>query len=113
RVAVPGTAAFAILFFLGAHYLAETFTHESTDNAFLDGDIVSLAPKISGQVQAVRVVNNQPVKAGDLLLEIDPRDYEVQLAQKKSALTAAQSNTRLVKASFDLLAAQVTTAEAT
>src|SRR6185369_10641394 len=112
-VIIGGTAAFAVLLFLGLHYFIRSLTHESTDNAFLDGDIVGLAPKVPGHVMKVHVTNNQLVKAGDLILEIDPRDYQVLLEQKKAALVAAQSNVKLVKASFELLATQVATAEAT
>ena len=107
-----GVAAILVLFYFGLHHLLLSFTHESTDNAFLDADVVAIAPKISGQVKTVCVADNQPVKAGDLLVEIDPRDYETQLAAKKSALTAARANVDVIKASFELLAAQVTTAEA-
>jgi membrane fusion protein (multidrug efflux system) len=112
-VIVIGIVVLGALFYFGLRHLVLSFTHETTDNAFLEGDIVSIAPKVSGQVKAVHVNDNQPVKAGDLLLEIDPRDYEIQLVQKKSAVAASRANEELVKASFDLLTAQVTTAEAT
>lgn len=112
-VILLGSIVLAGLFFVGLDYLGRTLTHESTDNAFLDGDIVSVAPKVSGQVSKVFVEQNQPVKEGDPLLEIDPRDYQVQLQQKESALDAARANEQVVKASFELLARQVEAAEAT
>src|ERR1041385_1329036 len=102
-VIVVGTLMLAGLLFLALHYLAESFTHESTDDAFLDGDVVSVAPKVSGRVATVHVVNNQSVNAGDLLVDIDPRDYEIEVAQKKSALAAADANVKVIKASFELL----------
>src|SRR5216117_2103495 len=55
--------------------------HESTDDAFVQADIVTIAPKISGTVKSVAVVENQFVKAGDVLVELDPADYEVQVQQ--------------------------------
>jgi membrane fusion protein (multidrug efflux system) len=112
-VIVVGTLLLGWLFFIGLGHLGESVTHESTDNAFLDADVVAIAPKVSGQVQKVFVDQNHIVKAGDPLLEIDPRDYEVQLEQKKSALAAAHANELLVKASFELLKTQVEAAEAT
>src|SRR5215467_9960242 len=108
-----GSIALAVLFFFALHYLLRGFTHESTDNAFLDGDVVSVAPKVAGQIKAVHVEPNQSVNAGDLLVEIDPRDFEIQVAQKKAALTAAQANEGVIRASFELLGTQVTSAEAT
>src|SRR5712671_4413470 len=70
-VIIAGTTGLAVLLFLALHYFVRGLTHESTDNAFLDGDIVAIAPKISGHVTKVYVVNNQAVKAGDPILEID------------------------------------------
>ena len=112
-VVIVGTVALAGLFFLGLHYLAESFTHESTDDAFLDANIVALAPRVAGQVEKVSVTDNQPVKTGDLLVEIDPRDFEVQLAQKKAAQAAAEDNVKLLESSIELLKTQVDSAKAT
>ena len=47
----------------------------STDDAFIDGDAVTLSPQVGGKVLRLLIDDNQRVKAGDLLLEIDPRDY--------------------------------------
>jgi membrane fusion protein, multidrug efflux system len=108
-----GTCALAGLFLFGLRYLAESFTHESTDDAFLSADVVSLAPQVAGQVTRVLVEDNQRVNAGDLLLRIDPRNFEVQVEQKKAALASAEANVQLLIASVQLLGTQVGTAEAT
>lgn len=110
---VLGSVVLAGLFFLALQYLAKSLTHESTDDAFLDGDVVAIAPKVAGQVKTVYVRQNQPVKAGDPLVDIDPRDYDIQLAQKQSALAAAQANEQVIKSSFEFLGTQVLAAEAT
>jgi len=112
-VILLGAAVLAVLLFFGLHFLVEGLTHESTDDAFLSANIVSIAPRVAGQVQKVCINDNQPVKAGDLLLELDPADFEVQVAQKKAARVAADANVRLILASIDLLGTQVATAEAT
>ena len=112
-VILGATLLLALALFLGLRYLAETFTHESTDDAFIDADVISLAPKVAGQIQQVHVTANQAVKTGDLLVEIDPRDLQVQLEQKQAALTSAQANVGLLKASLDLFRTQIATAEAT
>src|SRR5947207_11571292 len=70
-VMVTGTLLLAVLLFMALGVLVESLTHESTDNAFLDGDIVAIAPKVSGHVKRVPVIDNQTVKAGELLLEVD------------------------------------------
>lgn len=110
---IIGTAALAagLVFALG--YVAESFTHESTDDAFVTADVVSIAPRISGQVKRVAVEDNQLVHAGDLLAEIDPRDYDVQAEQKQAAQASAEANVKLMLASLQLLGAQVETAQST
>jgi len=74
--------------------------HESTDDAFVDGHIVSIAPKVAGQVIAVHVTDNQLVKAGDLLAEIDPRDYQAKVTEQQGKLGAAEAEAR--RAAADL-----------
>ena len=110
---VVGTLVLFGLLFLGLRYLAEALTHEWTDDAFLDSTIVSIAPKVPGQVKMVHVKNNQAVKAGDLLVEVDPRDLAVQLDQKRAVLESARANVTLLKAVVELSRTQVASAEAT
>ena len=112
-VIVIGTAILAVLFFFGLDYLARSFTHESTDDAFLNADVVAIAPRVAGRVKQVYVVDNQQVKAGDLLVEIDPRDFQIELDQKKAASVAAEANVKMIEASIELLGTQITTAQAT
>ena len=70
----------------GAFTMFHSVTHETTDDAFIDVHFVSVAPKIAGRVSVVHVDDNQLVKKGDVLLEIDPRDFQVALAQAKANL---------------------------
>src|SRR5947207_15166802 len=70
----------------GAFAMFHSFTHESTDDAFIDVHFVSVAPKIAGHVAVVHVDDNQLVKKGDVLVEIDPSDFQVALAQAKANL---------------------------
>ncbi len=64
---------------------------ESTDNAYVRGDIVAVSPKVSGYVVEVAVEDNQAVEAGNLLFRIDPKDYEARLDQSIAALSAARA----------------------
>jgi membrane fusion protein (multidrug efflux system) len=84
---IVATAAFVIAGIgYGAFVMFHSFTHETTDDAFVDVHTVSVAPKIAGQVAVVRVDDNQLLKKGDVLVEIDPRDFQVALAQAKANL---------------------------
>jgi membrane fusion protein (multidrug efflux system) len=90
---------------IGVHYWLYARSHESTDDAFIDAHIVQISPKASGYVAKVYVTDNQQVKAGDLIVELDARDYEARLQQAKAALQAglakqneAQTNVSLTRA---------------
>jgi membrane fusion protein, multidrug efflux system len=93
-------------------------THISTDDAFVEGNIHTIAAKIYGTVKAIHVNDNQAVKKGDLLLDIDPSDYDVRLREATSALSVekaklAEAETRIesAKANLDLARANLKLAE--
>jgi len=65
---------------------------ETTDDAQVDGHITPIASKIYGRVGQVLVDDNQPVKAGQVLVKIDPRDYQSSLDQAKAQLALAESD---------------------
>lgn len=60
--------------------------HVWTDDAYVTAHYTVVAPRVSGQVVAVDVTDNQPVHAGQILVELDPRDYQTALAQSQSIL---------------------------
>ena len=67
---------------------------ESLDDAQIDGHIAPIAAKIYRKVANVLVDDNQAVKAGQLLVKIDPRDYQAAVDQAKAALALAESEAR-------------------
>jgi len=73
-------------------WLAYTSGRETTDDAQVDGHIVPVAAKIYGNVIEVLVKDNQSVKAGDVIVRIDPRDYQSRVDQAKAALALAESH---------------------
>jgi membrane fusion protein (multidrug efflux system) len=68
--------------------------YETTDDAQVDGHLSGITARIDGDVKAVRVEENQSVQAGDLLVELDPRDYEVAVEQAQAQLLKAQAGER-------------------
>jgi membrane fusion protein (multidrug efflux system) len=82
-------AALAVL--VGGWAWAESGSSVSTDNAYVRGDVTSLAPKVGGYVVSVAVRDNQAVGAGEILFRIDDRDYRARLAQAEAAVAAAQA----------------------
>ena len=71
---------------------------ESTDNAAIEGHVMSIAPQVPGRIVRLLIQDNQEVKKGDVLLEIDARDYEVRLAKAQANLAAARSRLEQAKA---------------
>src|SRR5436853_3333282 len=77
RVRVMMIAAVVLLVGLtfGVRYFVYASAHESTDDAFIEGHVIQISPKVTGHIAKVYVSDNQHVKKGDLLAEIDSRDY--------------------------------------
>jgi membrane fusion protein (multidrug efflux system) len=69
-----------------SNYVMNNFGHVSTDDAYIEGRIHSIASKIPGTVKLVNIKDNQIVKEGDILIEIDPTDYELNVAQARASL---------------------------
>ena len=102
----------------GWFYSGYRKTHVSTDDAFIDGNIHTIAAKINGTVKEIYVKDNQPVKQGELLLEIDPADYTVRYREASSAVNAekaklAEAETKIAaaKANLELQRANLKLAE--
>jgi membrane fusion protein (multidrug efflux system) len=66
--------------------------HESTDDAAVDGHLIPVLAKVSGYVQSVTVSDNDHVGADSLLVQIDPSEYRVRMAQAEADLAAAQAS---------------------
>ncbi|HZZ84304.1 MAG TPA: HlyD family secretion protein [Anaeromyxobacteraceae bacterium] len=87
---ILGALTAAVLLGLGL-YLFLTAGQENTDDAQVEADVVPTAPRVGGQVLQVSVAENQAVKKGDLILAIDPADYEARAAQAHAELRIAQA----------------------
>ena len=110
--AVVGLALVVTVVLLWRHYAG----WESTDDAQIDGHIIPISARVSGHVVAVKVENNQYVQAGTVLVELDPKDYEVAgdraQAQYADALATAQAARVGVPITSVSTSSQVTTAQA-
>jgi membrane fusion protein (multidrug efflux system) len=86
-------AAGFVAWYVAGHWNRWTGTarYESTDDAYMVGDVTPLSAKVSGYVASVAVGDYQTVRKGDLIVEIDAADYRAQLAQAEASLAAANS----------------------
>jgi len=86
---------------VAVYYLVFVRPYETTDDAFIDGHTIPISPQVPGHVLTVFITDNQSVKKGDPLVQIDPRDYDAALAQARANLAAAQS--RLAQAQHQVI----------
>ena len=115
RVWLIGGAALAVLaggFAVWRHLSPR----ESTDDAQISGHVSPLAARVGGTVTAVHVTDNQAVKAGDVLIEIDPHDYQIALDRAEADVAAAEAGARAARANVPIIStttsSQLTVAEA-
>ena len=104
---------------IAAIYAVHASHFQSTDDAFIEGRTVTISPQISALVKVVRVDDNQQVRAGDVLVELDDTDYQVALEQAKATkgamegkLEQARSEINGAIASRDQASAEVEVATA-
>jgi membrane fusion protein, multidrug efflux system len=90
RGLLGGSVAAVLVVALVVHY----HNRVTTDDAQVDGHIVPLSSKVYGNVVEVVVNDNQQVKRGQVLVRIDPRDYQVRVDQAKAAVAVAESQAR-------------------
>lgn len=83
---------FAIAGYLLYPWIQTSLTTVSTDDAYVNGHVTLVAPRVAGQVSWVFVDDNMRVRKGDVLVQLDKEPYQVQVAIKKAAVGAAESD---------------------
>jgi membrane fusion protein, multidrug efflux system len=96
----------ALLLLMGIPRLLHALNTVSTDDAYVNGYVTFVAPRVSGQVARVLVDDNYRVKKGDVLVELDPEPFQVQVAIKQAAVDTAQANLVLAQATVRGLVGQ-------
>lgn len=84
-------AALVVALIYGLHWWTAGRFIESTDDAYIGGDVTVIGPKVSGYITELKVIDNQFVHAGDLLVKIDDRDYIAALHKAEGAVAAEQA----------------------
>lgn len=96
----------------GYRYWQYASTHTETDNATIAGHIHQISSRVNGTVSEVLVKNNQKVQQGQLLVKLDPRDYQVKVQQAQAALESARLQAQAAESSI-ALASQTTQGKTT
>ncbi|MRR35485.1 HlyD family secretion protein [bacterium] len=102
----------AVGLFMGLRWIVRSKTHITTDNAFVEAHIHAVSPRVSGTVTSVAVKDNQFVKRGECLVELDPADYEVRVRVAAAELDMARNETSGDYAQVDAARAAVSHARA-
>jgi membrane fusion protein (multidrug efflux system) len=92
----------AVALVAGTTYYVMGLGHERTDDAFIEGRVVSVAARVQGQVKAVKVTDNQEVQQGDVLVELDPADLEARRDASQADLMSAQATLASAEAQLGL-----------
>ncbi|MDN7143401.1 HlyD family secretion protein [Pseudomonas sp. JQ170] len=104
--------ASALAVLVGGWVMGFASSSLSTDNAYVRGDVTSLAAKVAGYVTTVDVRDNQAVRAGEVLFRIDDKDYRAHLAQAEANVSAAQARLSHIDAQTRLQHALIRQAQA-
>jgi membrane fusion protein, multidrug efflux system len=96
-----------VLLWFGIPIVVRTFTAVSTDDAYVNSYVTFVAPRVAGQVARVLVDDNNRVKKGDVLVELDPEPFRVQVAIKQAAVDTAQAALVVAEATTRSQAAQI------
>lgn len=102
-----GAIALAAAVAVGVHYWRHAQLYVSTDNAYVNANMIEMAAQVSGPIIAIHVRDQQTVKAGDPLFEIDPRPYELTLESAQAQLEIARQSTSQETAAVVAAHAQV------
>jgi membrane fusion protein (multidrug efflux system) len=81
---------------LGQNSFIKWLTTESTDNAFIDGDISLISPEVSGIVKKINIIENHKVNAQDIVLEIEDADYKARFEQAKAQLQVGENSVYVI-----------------
>jgi membrane fusion protein (multidrug efflux system) len=106
---IAAVAIVAII--VGIYYIDILFTYESTDDAFIAGHITAISSWVDGHVIKVYVNDNQSVKKGDLLVALDPCDFQAKLDLETASLAAAMASVEQSRAKIDAAQAEAKRAE--
>jgi membrane fusion protein, multidrug efflux system len=90
RYLLAGIGLAVVLAVAGAAYWLHARGVVSTDDAFIEARVIQISPKVGGQVIELNVTDNQRVRAGEVLLRIDPRDYAAAVEQARAQVRAAE-----------------------
>ena len=101
-----GVAVLAVLLVFGIPWVEAMLNTVSTDDAFVNGHVTFVAPRVAGQISRVLVDDNNRVHKGDLLAELDKEPYRVAVSEKQAAVDTAKADLRAATAAARAIEAE-------
>ncbi len=94
-----------------AIFYINSLKYESTDDAYIESDLVQIAPRISGQIKEIYIQDNQKINEGDLIAKIDDTDYKVKFEQAKAMYEKTLYSQKVAKAKLNAVNSEISLAE--
>ncbi|MCQ2957813.1 MAG: HlyD family secretion protein [Candidatus Gastranaerophilales bacterium] len=85
---------------VGGYFLWDASHYQSTDDAYIESHLVQIAPRVAGQIEEIKIDDNQSIKEGDVIAIIDPADYKIKFNQADAQYQKALLNQNVAKANL-------------
>ena len=92
-------------------FYINSLRYESTDDAFIESDLIQIAPRVSGQIEEIYIEDNKRINEGDLIAKIDDADYKIKLAQAEAMYEKALYSQKIAKAKLDAVNSEISLAK--
>ncbi len=98
-------------FIAAAVFYFNSLKYQSTDDAYIESDLIQIAPRVSGQIKAIYIEDNRKIKEGDLVAKIDDTDYKIRLEQAQAAYEKALYSQKVAKAKLTAINSEINLAK--
>ena len=100
-------SVFVVIVILGTYFLWNSTRYQSTDDAYVEGHLVQIAPRVEGQVEEIHITDNQKVKEGDVVAVIDSSNYKIKFNQADAQYQKALLNQNVAVANLDAVNSEI------
>ncbi len=91
----------------GSIYYINSMKYQTTDDAYVESDLIQIAPRVSGQIKEIYIKDNQKIKEGDIIAKIDDADYKIKLDQAQAMYEKALFSQKVAKAKLDAINTEI------
>ncbi len=104
-------AVIVLVIIAGILFYINSLKYQTTDDAYVESDLIQIAPRVSGQIKEIYIQDNQPIKEGDLIAKIDDTDYKIKLEQAQAQYEKALYSQKVAKARLTAINTEIAAAE--